>query len=315
MSETTGGKLAEALAKAQAEIRDAPRDRQNPFFNSKYATLSSVWEVIRGPLTKNGLSVLQAPSARMVDGRWVASVTTTLMHSSGEERAWTLEAPVPKPDVQGLGSALTYLRRYSLGAVGVASDEDDDGNAASQTDKPATKTKRERQEPPASTPSAATESHPTTFPNFGKARGAPIRDASMADLEFYLNNALKSLDDPKREQYKAANKALADAIGAEIARQKGGTQPPTPAAAPTPKPRAIVDQEDGETEEHAKMRTSGGYYAQAVKVGAQQGWEAAEVGKWLRTNLGRTLPREVTEADVQAFARHFEPPSEPGAGG
>lgn len=292
MSETAVGKLAEALAKAQAEIRDAPRDRQNPFFNSKYATLSSVWEVIREPLTKNGLAVLQAPSARMVDGRWVASVTTTLMHSSGEERAWTLEAPVPKPDVQGLGSALTYLRRYSLGAVGVASEEDDDGNAASQADKPAAKAKRERQEPPdidasPRTPGAA----PTTLPNYGKAKGALISGAPLETLEFYIQGARKSLADPSKAKFHAKEQALLDALMAEVDRQNGKS---SPSAAPIPP-----------------------HYAEAVKLGAVAGWAEENIRHWLKAKRGRASAAQgrasaaqTTAEDVEALRAHLVPPDD-----
>jgi hypothetical protein len=67
----------------------------------------------------------------MEDGKHVT--ITRLMHSSGQ---WIEDGGVPlilsKDDMQGLGSALTYSRRYGLmSMVGVAP-EDDDGNAASQ---------------------------------------------------------------------------------------------------------------------------------------------------------------------------------------
>jgi len=133
--------IATALAKAQAEITGARRSAENPFFRSKYADLAEVWDVIRGPLSKNGISVYQAPE--MEDGR--VKVTTVLMHSSGQWIASELSLKmvkerrtqggerefVPLDDPQSAGSAITYARRYALAAaVGVAQ-EDDDGNAAS----------------------------------------------------------------------------------------------------------------------------------------------------------------------------------------
>lgn len=132
--------LAAALAKAQSEIRPALKDSVNPFFRSKYADLGSVWDACRAPLTANGLSVAQFP-APCEPG--YAALQTILMHSSGQYISSVATArlvkydkqgnTIPSDDVQGLGSALTYLRRYSLAAVvGIVADEDDDGNAAAR---------------------------------------------------------------------------------------------------------------------------------------------------------------------------------------
>lgn len=121
--------LAPALAKAQAKIQGASKDKTNPAFKSKYADLASVWDACREALTSNGLSVVQLPMD--AEGARVA-LRTVLLHSSGEFVSTTVSAPLGKNDAQAVGSALTYLRRYSLSAmVGIAPDEDDDGNAAS----------------------------------------------------------------------------------------------------------------------------------------------------------------------------------------
>lgn len=120
--------IAEALACAQAEIASAEKDRINPHFGQAYATLASVWEACRAPLTKYGISVLQDP---FVEGQKV-TLTTMLLHKSGEwfKSVITLIATQGTP--QGIGSAITYARRYALSAmVGVAPDDDDDGNAGS----------------------------------------------------------------------------------------------------------------------------------------------------------------------------------------
>jgi hypothetical protein len=119
--------LAAALAKAQSEIQPAIKDSTNPFFKSKYADLSSVWSACKTPLTKNGLSVLQTMEPR--DGQ--LTLVTTLAHSSGQWIRSFLPIISQKQDAQSIGSAITYMRRYSLAAlVGVTTDEDDDGNAA-----------------------------------------------------------------------------------------------------------------------------------------------------------------------------------------
>ena len=121
--------LAAALAKFQAEVIDPTKDEKNPFFKSKYVPLDGLIAAVRPVLTKHGLSYLQFPSG---DGQNV-TVTTVLLHESGEyieSDPFTLRAA--KVDAQGAGSAVTYARRYSLSAIlGVAWQEDDDGNAAS----------------------------------------------------------------------------------------------------------------------------------------------------------------------------------------
>jgi len=121
--------LATALAKAQGEIESAKKDSTNPHFKSKYADLASVWDAIRGPLSKNGLSVVQMPTAYGSE----VCVTTLLLHASGQWIKSTLTMLVgDKATPQAVGSAITYAKRYSLTSMtGVAPDEDDDGNAAS----------------------------------------------------------------------------------------------------------------------------------------------------------------------------------------
>lgn len=124
------GKLALALSKAQAEMRPAIKDAVNPHFKSKYADLASVWEAARAPLAKQELTVVQLPT-ESEEGR--VALTTVLMHSSGEYIGSTYSTRLVKNDAQGVGSALTYLRRYALAAIlGIVADEDDDGNAASE---------------------------------------------------------------------------------------------------------------------------------------------------------------------------------------
>jgi hypothetical protein len=124
----TLGKLAAALAKAQRAIKGAAKDKVNPHFKSKYADLASIWDACREPLAANELAVMQ----RVSSGKGTVIITTQLVHSSGEWVKDRLEVPVAQATAQGQGSAITYGRRYSLAAlVGVAADEDDDGNAAS----------------------------------------------------------------------------------------------------------------------------------------------------------------------------------------
>jgi len=127
--------LAKALSAAQSEIMAASKDRENPYFKSSYATLASVWDACRGPLTKNGLSVTQLP----VNQNGSVGVVTTLLHGSGQWMRSVLFAKPEKDTPQALGSCLTYVRRYALSAVVGVAPEDDDGNEASGNGKPAIK--------------------------------------------------------------------------------------------------------------------------------------------------------------------------------
>ncbi len=118
--------LSAALSKAQGMIRPAVKDSTNPFFKSKYADLSSIWDACKEPLCTNGLAVLQTTEYK--ESQLI--LVTTLAHSSGQWiRSYMPIHPV-KNDSQGIGSALTYMRRYSLASmVGVTTgEEDDDGN-------------------------------------------------------------------------------------------------------------------------------------------------------------------------------------------
>ncbi len=118
--------IALALSKCQAEMSFATKDSSNPFFKSKYADLASVWGACRGPMVKNDLSVLQ----QMTVENDKPYLVTTLAHKSGQWfRSMAPLNPV-KNDPQGLGSAITYMRRYTLSAlIGVIQD-DDDGEAS-----------------------------------------------------------------------------------------------------------------------------------------------------------------------------------------
>ena len=169
----TIGKLAGALAKAQGKMRHAAKDSTNPHFKTKYADLASVIEAAREPLGENGLAVVQVlhhiggPDSLLV---------TKLIHESGEWMA--SEYPIAITAQQQVnGSAITYARRYSYAAMlGIAADEDDDGNAAqgASTSRAASGQKAETKAatkkadtPPATAPANVDPLHPW------RAYGAP----------------------------------------------------------------------------------------------------------------------------------------------
>lgn len=118
--------LSAALAKAQAEIENASKTANNPHFKSKYADLAEVLNTVRPVMSRHGIAIVQMPSFES----GLASVETLMTHSSGEWISNICSAPVSKQDAQGVGSAITYLRRYSLAAFAGIAQEDDDANAA-----------------------------------------------------------------------------------------------------------------------------------------------------------------------------------------
>lgn len=124
----TIGQIAKALAAAQREIGVAVKDATNPHFRSKYADLQAIDEACRPALTKHGIAIAQSPG--YADG--FVFVTTRLMH--GETGEWiesTLHIAPGKHDAQGIGSAITYARRFGLSALAaVPAGVDDDGEAA-----------------------------------------------------------------------------------------------------------------------------------------------------------------------------------------
>lgn len=125
-----GSNLAVALVKAQADFGTVKRDKKvtvktktGGSYSFAYAPLESILEAVRKPLADNGLVVVQ-----MLDD---GGLTTLLLHESGERLGGTVGLPATD-DIQGFGSAITYLRRYAIQALlGIAAEEDDDGNRAS----------------------------------------------------------------------------------------------------------------------------------------------------------------------------------------
>jgi hypothetical protein len=120
--------FAAALVKAQSQIEGAKKDSKNPHFKSSYADLASVWDACRDALHANGFSVIQG--GELLDDHWV--MKTTLLHETGQASSSYVPLLNSKGDMQGLGSAMTYARRYGLAAIVGVCPEDDDGNAASE---------------------------------------------------------------------------------------------------------------------------------------------------------------------------------------
>lgn len=169
--------IAVAMSKAQAAMKPAHKDSENPHFKSRYADLAAVWDALRAPLTDNGLIVLQ--DVETSTGTVLAVlVTTRIVHTSGQWFEFgPLAVPMAKADAHGVGSATTYGRRFALSAaLGVVADEDDDGNKAAEPEKP--KSRRQALEPTPPPPSAVPVA--PTGPVISDVQADAIRSAAKA---------------------------------------------------------------------------------------------------------------------------------------
>lgn len=128
----TLNELPAALSKAQSEMSGAKKTAKNPFFKSNYANLEEVIHCIKEPFSDNGLSFMQFPITQ--DG--FAGVETIILHKSGEWVSNEFMLKCAKNDPQGMGSAITYARRYGLQAACGVPSEDDDCNEATQSTPP-----------------------------------------------------------------------------------------------------------------------------------------------------------------------------------
>jgi hypothetical protein len=116
-----------ALAKAQADVKRAARDSTNPHFKSSYSDLGSVLDACGEALSTNNIAVIQMP----VNGQGPnVGIVTLLAHSSGQWIESTIYVAPARFDAQGVGSVITYLRRYALAAMARVAPADDDGEAA-----------------------------------------------------------------------------------------------------------------------------------------------------------------------------------------
>lgn len=123
-----------ALAKAQTEMGKALKNAQNPHLKSKYADLGSVMDACFDALHSNGFAVMQ-PCGADEFGQYVETV---FAHETGEAFRSRVYLVIGKNDMQGVGSAITYARRYGLLGMAGLAPEDDDGEATKAKPKPVT---------------------------------------------------------------------------------------------------------------------------------------------------------------------------------
>jgi hypothetical protein len=164
--------LAIALAVAQANMTPAVATTKNDFFGSTYADAEAVWEAIVPPLSAAGIAFIQCPSVDAATG--YVTLTTLLIHgASGQWCSGQLAMQPDKPTPQGIGSCITYAKRYALASMTgcVVRAEDDDAEAATDHAKP---TPKPRRKPPATIEVITDTPPPRTIPII---EGPPPDDA------------------------------------------------------------------------------------------------------------------------------------------
>lgn len=198
--------IAKALAQFQAEVKNPANTETNPFFKSKYAPLNDILNLVRPLLSKHGLSVLQSPSSPSGDGQNI-TVTTLIVHESGE---WIESDPLTlkadKATAQGAGSAITYARRYALSAMlGISSEDDDDGNYATQQTKQAEKVQNNTQQHPTSRQAnqesnTATENQIKAIYAIFKAIGVEDDDKIKEEVGAMLRHDIRSMKELTKKE-------------------------------------------------------------------------------------------------------------------
>ena len=184
------GEIAAALSVAQAEINPAEKNATNPHLKNKYANISAIYDAVREVLPRHGLCVVQ--TMLPTDGTR-AHVRTTLAHKSGQWFASECVMPLDRQGgAQGMGSAITYARRYSLSAIlGVVADEDDDGNGA-QGRNNKSQIEKDRAAAKANNPNPPSDPQRKMFMSMMSKKHNGNRDAILDDLSKYFGRKIAS---------------------------------------------------------------------------------------------------------------------------
>lgn len=192
--------LAQALVAAQAEM--PPVDKTGRGNYGTYATLDHLIALTRPVLNKHGLSIMQLPT---VSDLGQPCLRTIIRHESGE--AVSADAPLflPKQDMQALGSAITYARRYGwASACGVASEHDDDAQSVVTTQASAAS-------PPAADAAPYSTDGPFRWPS-GKHSGKTFAETPSDYLDWYAENGPRPEVKAAIELYRGEQFALAGAV-------------------------------------------------------------------------------------------------------
>lgn len=122
------------------------KDGSNPHFKSSYVTLNEVLEKVKEPLNKLGVVIVQSPYHILAAAHLAGAIAdqqfglkTELVDTEDDSTLESFTPFVNAVDMQKLGGAITYARRYSLISMLGLEDSDDDGNSAVSSSKPAKK--------------------------------------------------------------------------------------------------------------------------------------------------------------------------------
>ncbi len=118
------------MQQAHGMMDTVKKNSKNPFFKSNYADINTVLETINPVCDSLGLVVFQAP--QIMDGNDVLYTRISLADNPSEFVEGQMRLLLPSADMQKLGSAVTYARRYSLVTMFNLEQEDDDGQSASK---------------------------------------------------------------------------------------------------------------------------------------------------------------------------------------
>lgn len=175
--------IAAAMVAAQGEFPNVAKNANNPFYKSKYADIAAVIDALRPILAKHRIAFSQFP--RFSDN--MVHVNSVVLHESGEYISEELSTPIKDQTPQAVGSAVSYLRRYSLLSIFGLAAEDDDANFASGKAKPQTAEKQATPHDQSSTPQAAAVRSEQPMPPVQPIvlRGK-IEDAKAGGKAFYL---------------------------------------------------------------------------------------------------------------------------------
>ena len=204
--------IAAAVARASATMPAVPKDSTNPHFRSKFASLDGIIERTKPVLAANDLAIVQGTADESAPG--TVTVEMMLLHKSGEWLMSQVTMPLAKNDPQGVGSAITYGRRYLVAAMlSLAADEDDDGNQSSHKPE-AVKA--------AAKPLKALDD-PGIMPT-GDYQGKALGEVPTAELKALVKYCRESKNASK---FAARIIALDDEINrrGDVARENGGLHP------------------------------------------------------------------------------------------
>ena len=211
--------LAAALAKAQAAFPAVPKSGRNPHLNNDYSTLDDIINTIRHPLSENGLSFVQLLGS---NGEGI-TLRTMLLHESGQALEATVSIDPGEGQrgvnaLQALGSAITYMKRYALGAMlGISTDGDTDGEGSKAKAAPA-RMQPQPVPPPTNRPLDGTTVRAVIRKKAGwqdgsRLDGEPITDGQVRSVGSLMSDALKTQGMTQALLDKARHDALGFLLG------------------------------------------------------------------------------------------------------